>query len=336
MAGQGITHVWIEVSSHALDQQRVAGLHFAGGVFLNLTQDHLDYHRDMETYFAAKRRLFTEVLPGAWELDRPKGLPPGQAIIALDDPYGRRLARELSLALTFGVSSVEAQFRASEIKSDAKGIRFRLLTPEGDCFISSPLLGRHNVMNLLAASAVARAVGFSIAAIQAGALRLTRVPGRLEPVPNDRGITVLVDYAHTPDALKNAIAASRELTRGRLITLFGCGGDRDRTKRPQMGRIAGQGSDQVVVTSDNPRTEDPGQIVREIEAGMENKNYLVEPDRGKAIGLALELARPGDLVLLAGKGHEDYQIVGETKHHFSDREEVERILAKNSEKRSCA
>jgi len=327
MARASVTHALVEVSSHALDQQRVAGLHFSAGIFTNLTHDHLDYHGEMEAYFGAKRRLFTEVLPGAWELDRPPNLGPGPAVIALDDPYGRRLFQELSLALSFGVKSKDAQFRAKDIEAGVQGIRFRLEGPGGECSIASPLLGRHNVMNLLAAAAASFALGFSLEAVRVGAERLASVPGRLEPVPNNRGISVLVDYAHTPDAVAHAVAAGRELCSGRLISLFGCGGDRDRTKRPLMGRIASQGSDQVVVTSDNPRTEDPERIIREIEAGMARKNYLVVPDRGRAIAQALELARPGDLVLLMGKGHEDYQIVGETKSHFNDREVAEEILS---------
>ena len=332
MVRDRISHVLVEVSSHALDQQRVAGLHFVAGVFINLTQDHLDYHREMEIYFAAKRRLFTEVLPGKWELDRTADPgAEGPAIIALDDPYGRRLAQEVSPALTFGVNSADAQFRATEIQADVKGVRFRLLGPQSDCRISSPLLGRHNVMNLLAAAATATALGFPLQAVQTGAESLAKVPGRLEPVPNDRGLTVLVDFAHTPDAVAHAIAAGRELCRGRLISLFGCGGDRDRSKRPLMGRIASQGSDQVVVTSDNPRTEDPERIIREIEAGIERKNYRVEPDRRAAIAQALALAQPGDLVLLMGKGHEDYQIVGQTKHHFNDREVAEEILGRRGD-----
>jgi UDP-N-acetylmuramoyl-L-alanyl-D-glutamate--2,6-diaminopimelate ligase len=332
MARAEVTHVLVEVSSHALDQQRVAGLHFRAGVFTNLTQDHLDYHREMEAYFGAKRRLFTEVLPGAWELDRPPHPAPGPAIINLDDPYGRRLAQELAQpllpVLSFGVKSKDAQFQAREIAADVKGIRFRLHGPGGEGPVSSPLLGRHNVMNLLAAAAASFALGFPLEAVRSGAAHLARVPGRLEPVPNDRGFTVLVDFAHTPDAVAHAIAAGRELGAGRLISLLGCGGDRDRTKRPVMGRIASQGSDQVVVTSDNPRTEDPDRIIREIEAGIERKNYAVVPDRRAAIAKALELARPGDLVLLMGKGHEDYQIVGETKSHFNDGEVAAEMLGR--------
>jgi len=328
MAGQGVSHVFAEVSSHALDQKRVAGLHFTAGVFTNLTQDHLDYHPDMEAYFEAKRRLFTEALPGAWELDRPEEKPAGPAIIALDDPYGRRLAQEAGPVISYGVKSAEATYRAEEVAVGLEGIRFRLVGPEGRVLLSSPLLGRHNVMNVLGAAATARALGFSIEAIVEGTKNLRKVPGRLEPVPNDRGIIVLVDYAHTPDALAHAVAAGRELTRGRLLTLFGCGGDRDRGKRPQMGRIASRGSDRVIVTSDNPRTEEPEAIIREIEAGMEKKNYRVEPDRRRAIELALAEARPGDLVLLAGKGHEDYQILGTTKVHFDDREVAAEVLAR--------
>jgi UDP-N-acetylmuramoyl-L-alanyl-D-glutamate--2,6-diaminopimelate ligase len=328
MVRASVTHALVEVSSHALDQQRVAGLHFSVGIFTNLTQDHLDYHREMEAYFAAKRRLFTEVLPGKWELDRPPDLAPGPAIINIDDPYGRRLFQEVSPALSFGAKSPDARFRAKDIEATVQGLRFRLQGPAGECRISSPLLGRHNVMNLLAAAAASSALGFPLEAVRAGAERLALVPGRLEPVPNDRGVTVLVDYAHTPDAVAHAVAAGRELCAGRLISLFGCGGDRDRGKRPLMGRIASQGSDQVVVTSDNPRTEDPERIIQEIEAGMARKNYFVVPDRGQAIAKALELARSGDLVLLMGKGHEDYQIVGETKSHFNDREVVEAILGR--------
>lgn len=335
MAEDGVTHVFAEVSSHALDQQRVAGLHFAAGVFTNLTQDHLDYHHDMESYFAAKRRLFTEVLAGIWEWEGGH-LVPRPAVINLDDPYGQRLAREVPQVISYGIKSPDAAYRAEQIEVGLEGIGFQLVGPEGRLRLASPLLGRHNVLNLLAAAAAGRALGFSWEAVREGAADLRRVPGRLEAVRNNRGITVLVDYAHTPDALQNAISASRELTRGRLITVFGCGGDRDRGKRPQMGRIATEASDWVILTSDNPRTEPAEAIIREIAAGITKTNYQVEPDRRRAIQLALASARPGDLVLVAGKGHEDYQILGTRKIHFDDREVLAELLAGQEGKKSCA
>lgn len=333
---RGATHAVMEVSSHALDQARVSGLWFRRAIFTNLSRDHLDYHKGFEEYYQAKKKLFSEVLMGAWAADVPRDGPKPIAAVNLDDEYGKRLDTELKAAGVpvhgFGIESKEARVRATDTLISDRETKATVVSPEGTLNVSSPLLGRHNVENILAAVTVALSLGISGPAIEQGLRQLGKVPGRLEPAPNAAGITVLVDYAHTPDALSHAVGTCKALTRGKLITVFGCGGDRDRGKRPLMGRIAVQGSDLAIVTSDNPRTEDPDFIIQEILNGVktlnvvEGKNYQVQPDRRKAIQLAIATARPGDLVLIAGKGHEDYQILGATKIHFDDREEAAKAL----------
>ncbi len=310
-ADAGITGGCMEVSSHALDQHRVDGTRFEIAVFTNLSQDHLDYHRDLEDYFAAKARLFA---PDA------HGWAP-RAVVNLDDPYGRRLLEgRLREPVTYG-TAVGAIIRGSELRCDAKGATFRVTTPVQSWEQRIGLPGEYNVSNALAALAAAWALELDLATA-AAALRLAGgAPGRLEAVDCGQPFSVLVDYAHTPDALDNVLRAARGFCAGRLICVFGCGGDRDRTKRPRMGRIAAELADLVVVTSDNPRTERPEAILSDILSDIDGgAGLIVEVDRRVAIGLAIERAEPGDVVLIAGKGHEDYQIIGTTKHPFDDRQ----------------
>jgi len=330
MRVRGVTHVALEVSSHALDLRRVDGATFAAGVFTNLSQDHLDYHLDLDDYFAAKARLFLEILVNG---AAPKGL----AVINLDDPRGAQLLEQVQApSLTYGchpLSQVRPLF--SSFRQD--GLTVLLTTPEGELEINSRLVGPFNLANILAAAATALGLGVSPQAVARGIAALEGVPGRLERFGPPAGPSIFVDYAHTPAALIQALAALQTLNFSRLATVFGCGGDRDRTKRPLMGQAAAAGSHLVVVTSDNPRTEDPYAIIAQIEPGLKasglprltessarrgERGYLVVPDRRKAIRLAVALAKPGEAVLVAGKGHENYQIWGEDRRHFDDREEV--------------
>jgi UDP-N-acetylmuramoyl-L-alanyl-D-glutamate--2,6-diaminopimelate ligase len=312
----GVTEAVMEMSSHALDQERVWGLPVDVAIFTNLTQDHLDYHQTMEQYFAAKARLFDGVGVS----------PPRIAIVNVDDPYGQRLAKsiERSQIIRYGLDAT-ADFNAEQIVLRAGETRFRLTTPVGNAEIRSPLTGSVNVYNLIAAGAAAWARGLTLdqivsaAEAEAGA----QVPGRFEVVPSATGITVVVDYAHTDDALRNLIALARDLEKdsgGRVITLFGCGGDRDRSKRSRMGRAAGEGSDLVVLTNDNPRSEDPAAIMAEALVGVKETGAtcIVEEDRAKAIEIAIRSAGKGDIVLLAGKGHEKVQILKTGTVPFDD------------------
>lgn len=323
----GATEAVMEMSSHALDQERVWGLPVDVAMFTNLTQDHLDYHGTMERYAAAKARLFEGV--GA--------APPRVAVINRDDeaanPFFRAAAD--SAVMTYGFEAEGAEYRAEQIKFAAGGTGYVFRTPAGEARIESPLTGRVNVSNLLAASCAAMARGMGLHEVAEAAPKLRQVPGRFQVVPGstEAGFTVVVDYAHTDDALRNLIALGRELVRpsgGRVITLFGCGGDRDKTKRPKMGRAAGQGSDVVVLTSDNPRSEDPMVILDEALAGVRQTRTecVVEPDRAAAIALAIERARPGDLVLLAGKGHEKVQEIGGQKLPLDDVAVAAEVLRK--------
>jgi UDP-N-acetylmuramoyl-L-alanyl-D-glutamate--2,6-diaminopimelate ligase len=331
MRDAGAKAAVLEVSSHALAQERVAGMRFAVAGFTNLTRDHLDYHGDMEGYFAAKRRLFTEHLA-----------PGGTAVVNAHDPWGAKLADQLGPGRTvwrYGTRG-EDVLRATGVRTGLDGIEARFGTPAGELAIRSPLVGAHNVENLLCAAGMAVALGLPPAAIERGLSECAGAPGRLERI-SARGIDVFVDYAHTDDALGRALAALRALSPRRLLCVFGCGGDRDHGKRPLMGLAAGRGADLAIVTSDNPRTEDPDAIIGEILPGLAEaecprldraaalrgeRGFAVEPDRRAAIRLAIEAARPGDAVLVAGKGHEDYQVVGAVKHHFDDREEARAAL----------
>jgi UDP-N-acetylmuramoyl-L-alanyl-D-glutamate--2,6-diaminopimelate ligase len=294
----------MEVSSHALELGRVEGIEFACRVFTNLTQDHLDFHGTMDAYFEAKRRLFRS---GS-----------GPAVVNLDDPYGRRLASELPDAIGFAVGRVAA-YRALDVSFDVHGSRFRCLTPEGELALELPLPGLFNVQNALAAVAAARALGTRPETIRRALPTFGRVPGRFEPVDEGQEFGVLVDYAHTPDSLENVLRAARELARGRVWAVFGAGGDRDRLKRPLMGEAARELADRVIVTSDNPRSEDPEAIIDEIMVGA-GPEAEREVDRRRAIELAVDGAEPGDVVVIAGKGHEQGQeFAGGRKEPFDDR-----------------
>ncbi len=283
----------MEVSSHALELERVAGTRFAAALFTNLTQDHLDFHPTMEDYFLAKRRLFAAT--------------PGVSIVNVDDPYGRRLAAELDEVVTFAIDH-DADWRATELESGFEGSRFTALTPEGPVALRTPLPGRFNVSNVLGAAAAVRALGVPLTAIAAALPQAGRVPGRFEPVDEGQPFAVLVDYAHTPDSLENVLSAARPLAAGhRVLCVFGCGGDRDRGKRPLMGEISARLADRTIVTSDNPRSEQPDAIVDEILAGVDTGDVVAEVDRRAAIAQAIAEARPGDVVVIAGKGHEQGQ-----------------------------
>src|SRR5690242_3556876 len=318
LAAEGAGAAIMEVSSHALAQERVWGMHFSAAVFTNLTRDHLDYHHDFEHYFAAKQRLFEGL-----------GIPPPElAVINVDDPWGRRLLDIPNpRQLTYGLES-KADVGVKRYSQNLPGLSATLTTPQGQIEIESGLLGRANLKNILAATATAIGVGISTDQIQSGIRRLAAVPGRFEKVDEGQPFLVLVDYAHTDDALKNALEAARELTGKRLVVVFGCGGERDRTKRPLMGEVAGQLSDLAILTSDNPRSEDPILIMNDVLVGLQRtgRPYIAEIDREIAIQKALAEAREGDLVLLAGKGHESYQVLKDRTIPFRDPEVARRIL----------
>jgi UDP-N-acetylmuramoyl-L-alanyl-D-glutamate--2,6-diaminopimelate ligase len=303
----------MEVSSHAMVLHRADAIHFDAAVFTNLTQDHLDFHADMEDYFAAKRMLFEA--------------EPGVRIVNVDDPYGRRLAEEFD-CLTFSAEGADADFRALDVEFDAAGASF---TVEGKAEIRTGMPGHFNVANALGAFAAATALGVDPEKAAAGLAAAARVPGRFEPIDEGQGFAVLVDYAHTPDSVENALRAARRLTEGMLISVFGAGGDRDKAKRPLMGRAGGVLSDLAIVTSDNPRSEDPEAIVAEVAAGAREgeAELIVEVDRHAAIALALGRAQPGDTVVIAGKGHEQGQeFEGGRKIPFDDREVAREELRK--------
>jgi UDP-N-acetylmuramoyl-L-alanyl-D-glutamate--2,6-diaminopimelate ligase len=310
MVDAGVTHCVMEVSSHALAQDRVWGCRFAAALFTNLTQDHLDYHADMAAYYAAKARLFTAYQPGVAVLNR-------------DDPAGETLLRETpGPSITYGFSP-EADVGVHHLEMDAGGIRLTARV-QGHCYnLRSRLIGRHNVYNILGALATAHASALDLERAVVGIEQLTAVPGRFERVDAGQPFTVLVDYAHTPDALRNVLQAARGVAGGRVIAVFGAGGDRDRSKRPKMGRVAAEYADVAVITSDNPRTEPPMSIIRAIETGYlesgQTSQYHVIADRAQAIQEAIRLARVGDVVIIAGKGHETYQILGNERIPFDDR-----------------
>lgn len=332
-ADAGCTALAMEVSSHALSQDRVKGVLFSRAIFTNLTRDHMDYHRDFEDYYQAKKRLFTHYLK-----------PDGQAILNADSLQGARLAQELAcprltfsrgahvLATTADQAAVsagrppaprqDADVVLTDSRMDLNGTEFEVAYRGARHRFASRLVGALNLENLLAASAYGFSMGFDPAAIAAG-IRDVTVPGRAQVFPLPSGGFAVVDYAHTPDALERILLSLRPLTRGRLVCLFGCGGDRDRTKRPIMGKIAAACADLAVLTSDNPRGESPGAILAEVAAGIVDKAKAdVIPDRREAIRFALGNLRPDDCLLVAGKGHEDYQIIGKEKRHFSDQEEI--------------
>ena len=305
----------MEVSSHALALHRCDAIHFDVALFTNLTQDHLDFHADMEDYFMAKRLLFE--------------MSPGVSIVNADDPYGQRLAEGFD-CVTFSAEGAAADFSARDVSFDAGGSRFTVTGPEGEVPVSTGLPGHFNVANALGAFAAATALGVPPGTAAEGLAEASRVPGRFEPIDEGQDFTVLVDYAHTPDSLENVLRAARRLTQGRLISVFGAGGDRDRDKRPKMGRVGAELSDLAVVTSDNPRSEDPEAIIAEILAGSGRGSGLeVDPDRRAAIGLALRSAGAGDTVVIAGKGHEQGQeFEGGRKIPFDDRDVAREELRK--------
>src|SRR3954471_18595611 len=336
MVDAGDRAVVMEVSSHALALPRAAAIHWDVAVFTNLTQDHLDFHAGMEDYFAAKRQLF---LPGDGAQTTP-----GVAVVNVDDPYGARIAADLAEAgepplRTFSPSGAErADYRALEASFDASGSRFRCVWPAGEVQVRTPLAGHFNIENALAAIAACHALDVPVEAAAAALADAGRAPGRFEPVEVGQAFAVLVDYAHTPDSLENVLRAARLLTQGRLVCVFGCGGDRDRDKRPKMGEIAARLADRCVVTSDNPRSEDPNAIIAEILAGIPGyangdgfQDIAVEPDRRAAIASALEDALPGDTVVIAGKGHEQGQeFENGRKIPFDDRTVAAELLTQGA------
>jgi UDP-N-acetylmuramoyl-L-alanyl-D-glutamate--2,6-diaminopimelate ligase len=333
MLAGGDLAVAMEVSSHAMVLHRADAIHFDVAVFTNLTQDHLDFHADMEDYFAAKRKLFEA--------------GPGTVIVNADDPYGRRLAADFD-ALTFSAEGAEADYSARAVEFDAAGASFAVerseraarLFPHGEraledgtggVEVRTGMPGHFNVANALGAFAAAEALGVDAANVARGLSAAARVPGRFEPIDEGQGFAVLVDYAHTPDSMENVLRAARRLTAGQVISVFGAGGDRDKDKRPKMGRAGGVLSDLAVVTSDNPRSEDPETIVAEVAAGAEEgeAELVVEVDRRRAIALALARAEAGDTVVIAGKGHEQGQeFEGGRKVPFDDREVAREELRK--------
>ena len=314
----------MEVSSHALAQHRVAGCRFSGAVFTNLTQDHLDYHASMEDYFEAKASLFVPPLLETQDAG---------SVVNIDDPWGVQLAQRLSgRCWRSSLNDPSAELTMVDLEMTDHGVEGRLLSPSGDGQFRSPLLGRFNLMNLLQAVGALLQQGLPLGPLLEAIGCFGGVPGRMErvlvPGADTAALpTVLVDYAHTPDGLENALAASRPFTNGRLVCVFGCGGDRDRGKRPQMAAIAARLADRVVITSDNPRTEDPQRILNDVQTGLPaGTDHMVEANRAVAIAAAIAEASPQDLVLVAGKGHEDYQILGTEKVHFDDREQSEQAL----------
>ncbi len=313
----GATHLVMEASSHALDQDRMAGIDFQVGVFTNLSGDHLDYHETMERYLAAKRRLFEGLGPEA------------RAVLNRDDPAGEALAEATAAdVLWYGMNS-QVDLRVEIHRMDVAGAEFSLIEGPQRRRVSTGLIGRHNVLNCLAAAGACRALGLPLEQVASGLAGAGGVPGRLQRVDSELPFQVFVDYAHTDDALANVLRALRPLVAGRLIVVFGCGGDRDRTKRPRMAQVANELADRLVITSDNPRSEDPGAIIAEIVAGLGPQGQSraqVEADRRSAIALAIDGAQPGDLIVIAGKGHEDYQLIGGRKVHFDDVEVAGQLL----------
>jgi len=312
MAESGVKDCFLEVSSHSIALSRVAELSFSLGIFTNLSRDHLDYHTDMEQYKNTKKKFFQDNVIK-------------QQVINIDDPAGKEIVTETNrTTLTTGIDQI-ADIRAEDCVLSDTSSRFTLKTPSGSCEVHTRLLGRHNIYNLLSGAGAAHAQGFSLDEIQKGLEAISHVPGRFERVDRGQDFSVVVDYAHTHEALANALTAAKALTLKNVIVVFGCGGDRDRGKREEMGRVALELSDFAVITSDNPRSEDPERIIEDILKGVpasskKSQDYIVLPDRGQAIEVAIDNARSGDLVLIAGKGHENYQILNSGTIHFDDKE----------------
>ena len=317
---EGCTHGALEVSSHSLVLKRVLGAKFAVGVFMNLTHDHLDFHKDMESYYQAKQLLFAE--------ENGNGIE--SAVVNTDDAYGKRLASEIHLpTVRFGFNE-NPDIRVLHYQSDAEGTDLSLATPAGKIRFRTHLIGRPNAYNIMAATGAALSLGFGAEEIRSGVENLDGVPGRMELIKAGQDFTVIVDYAHSPDSLENLLQTVSQLPHKRLISVFGCGGDRDRLKRPVMGEIASRLSDYVIATSDNPRTEDPLFILNEIEPGLRKGSapYVIVPDRRSAIESAISMAQSGDAVVIAGKGHEDYQILGTKVIPFDDRKVAGDLIRK--------
>ena len=342
MLGEGTSHVIMEVSSHGLDLDRVYGCQFDGAVFTNFTSEHLDYHKTLEQYFESKKKLFSDYLMKSQKKKR-------FAVTNHDDPKGEEIMEGIDLpVIRYGLSP-SCDITANQVVSSFEGLSCQIKTPKGNFSVHSKLIGNFNLYNILAAVAVGMGMDIPLETIKEGVEGLEGVSGRFEKVENKRDIHVIVDYAHTHDALERAllglrgILESRPQNHGKMITVFGCGGDRDRTKRPLMGQVAGKYSDLAILTSDNPRTEDPLTILEEVEKGLKSlpikewdqneiklwrskKGYLKVPNRREAIRMAIRLAQPSDIVLIAGKGHEDYQIIGKKKFPFDDRIEAKKAL----------
>ena len=337
MLSQGVTHVVMEASSHAMDLYRIRSCWFDVAVFTNLSQDHLDFHGDMQSYWSSKKRLFTEYLTRGPKKDR------AVAVINCNDPRSKELADRLPMPVVKTGSASDCEIKAENYQCELIGTTGKAATPEGSFDFKTPLVGVHNVENILSAVGTGAALKIAPQTLKAGIEALAVIPGSLERIGNSSGRFVYVDYAHTPDALENTISAIKEIAPARIICVFGCGGDRDKKKRPLMGEIAARLCDLSVVTSDNPRSEDALAIIeqilpgarqangveysdRDLEAGFEKKGFVAEPDRRRAIELGIKSSRPDDAVLIAGKGHETYQILGATTIDFDDRKEARNVL----------
>jgi UDP-N-acetylmuramoyl-L-alanyl-D-glutamate--2,6-diaminopimelate ligase len=321
MADAGVCAVAMEVSSHSLVLDRVGGIRFRVAVFTNLTRDHLDFHKDFESYARAKSLLFG--MTG----------PDGVSVVNADDPASKAmLAAAAGRRATYGMASGDSDYKIEDYRMEGGLTHFSMSHPKRSVEIATPLWGKFNAYNAAAAAAAGLELGFDGEAVRLGILAMERVPGRMEGFLSQKGVRVVVDYAHTPDALQNVLSVVRGFTKGRILTVFGCGGDRDRGKRPQMGRIASTLSDRVYVTSDNPRSENPDAIIADVLAGIPNpRNASILPDRAEAVRSALDDAGTGDTVLLAGKGHEDYQEIGGVRHPFNDRNVAEAHLKERGE-----
>lgn len=314
MLKESVNYVITEVSSHALDQNRIGGIDFHSAIFTNLTQDHLDYHKTIEGYFKAKAKLFKNLSPKA------------TAVLNIDDKYGLRLKRMTrAKIITYAIEN-KADVCAQNLRFGVSDTEFVLTAKRIKTVIKANLVGKHNVYNVLAAVSWALKEGIDIAVVRRALEKLFSVPGRLEKVDSVADFSIFVDYAHTEDALKNAISSLRSLSKNRIIVVFGCGGERDKTKRPKMGRVVSRLSDYFIITNDNPRSENPAEIIRDIRRGIKKDNYCVIPERKGAIRKSLSLARSGDIILVAGKGHENCQVLKNKTIHFDDREVIRECL----------
>lgn len=334
MVKSSVRYAIVEVSSHALELNRVSGCDFNLAVLTNVTDDHLDFHQTRSRYLAAKGKLFSQLGGSFYKDSRPRF-----AVLNRDDAdYEYFLRLSTVQPVSYGIKN-PADIRAQDVEVKDSGVKYRLLSPWGEAVFSLKLTGYFNIYNALAATSVALLEGIGLEEIKEALEKIEGVPGRFERIDLGQDFAVIVDYAHTPDGLDNILQTAREFCRGKIITVFGCGGERDRAKRPVMGKIAGRYSDYCILTSDNPRREDPWQIIHEVEAGLKEvkptgNGYTIQPDRYEAIRLGIELARPGDMVIIAGKGHEDYQIFSDHTTPFSDREVAAKIVTRRQNRRS--